>query len=127
MFLKLAAIDPLMGGNHNEYVRYFTELGMAGSVILHYLNTNYQVSWSYRKLGEKGGDLCLALGVYIAVIYLTDQVYEYTYMAFAAILMCERLAKREKEKEKELEEKNRMLSEEGLIWGKQEQGKRNPG
>lgn len=99
---------------HNDFLKMFIELGMFGSLFWCCLKCNLQVSYAYRHLTEKGGDLCLALTAYMAVTYMVDSTSTQPYMnmAFAVIVMSHGLSQREEAKAKELEERNRRLSEE---------------
>lgn len=98
---------------HCEYLKQFIELGMAGFLLWCLLRFHLQISHASRRLGYRGGVLAFAMLIYIAATYATDTTATQVFInnAFGSILLSYHLGNREKEKEREMERENRLLSE----------------
>ena len=98
---------------HNDYLKMYMEVGMAGFLFWCYLKCNFQVKEAFHLLGAGGGIIALSLIAYLALTFLTDPTSTQIHVncAIAVILMGYRLELREWWCEKKMKERNHRLSE----------------
>lgn len=98
---------------HNDYLREYIELGMAGFLCWCLLRFHYQVSRAFRLLGDEAGILCLALVLYMGITYMTDSTATQLPVnnAFAVFMLAFQLTGREEKQDQLLELENRRISD----------------
>lgn len=98
---------------HNDYLREYIELGMAGFLIWCCLRCHVQISSAKKRMGVAGEAVAFGLIVYMAITYTTDMTAMQSFInnSFAVILLSFQLRKRETERNSMMERENRRLSD----------------